>query len=64
VKIILELLFKIILEFFTEIDLPVEEENLQGTWVVPSVKGPTLGFCSGHDLMVVGLSPCPALLSV
>ena len=28
-----------------------------GAWVAWLVKHPTLGFSSGHDLMVVGLSP-------
>lgn len=26
-------------------------------WVAPSVKRPTLGLGSGHDLGIVGLSP-------
>ena len=29
----------------------------QGAWVVQSIKYLTLGFGSGHDLMVLGLSP-------
>ena len=28
-----------------------------GTWVVQSVKGPTLEFSSGHDLTVRGFEP-------
>ena len=28
-----------------------------GTWVAQLVKGPTLDFGSGHDLMFVSLSP-------
>ena len=34
------------------------EHGTQGTYVAQSVKGPTLGFCSGHDLEVVGFSLC------
>ena len=30
-----------------------KEEKSQGTWVAQSVKGPTPGFGSGHDLMVL-----------
>ena len=29
---------------------------MRGTWIVQSVKHPTLDFGSGQDLMVVGLS--------
>ena len=31
----------------------------QGAWVAQSVKCPTLGFNSGHDLRVMELSPIP-----
>ena len=29
-----------------------------GAWVVQSLKGLTLGFCSGHDLTVCGFELC------
>ena len=29
-----------------------------GTWVAQSVERPTLGFSSGHDLMVREIEPC------
>ena len=32
-------------------------ENPRGGRVAPSVRGPTLGFGSGHDLMVRGVEP-------
>jgi len=32
-------------------------KNLKGTWVAQSMKCPTLDFCSGHDLRVLGSSP-------
>ena len=34
---------------------------LRGTWVVQSVKAPTLDFSSGLDLMVCELKPCLGL---
>ena len=35
----------------------LKEEARRGTWVAQSVKHPTLGFSSGHDLTVSGLEP-------
>ena len=32
-------------------------KNLRGTWVAQLVKGPTLDFGSGHDLMVRVIEP-------
>ena len=32
-------------------------EDSRGTWVAQSVKRPTLGFGSGHDLTVCGFEP-------
>ena len=32
-----------------------------GAWVAQSVKGPALGSCSGHDLMVHEFEPCVRL---
>ena len=31
------------------------------TWVTQSVKGPTLDFSSGHDLVVCEIKPCIGL---
>ena len=35
----------------------LESHLLQSAWVVQSVKHPSLGFCSSHDLRVVRSSP-------
>ena len=35
----------------------LKEITLWGAWVVRSVKGPTVGFGSGHELMVPGFEP-------
>ena len=34
------------------------DKNYGGPWVAQSVKHPTLGFGSGHDLRVCGFEPC------
>ena len=34
-----------------------QREKARGTWVAQSVKHLTLGFCSGHDLMVHEFKP-------
>ena len=36
-------------------------EDSRGTWVAQSVKRPTLGFGSGHDLTVHEFKPCIGL---
>lgn len=40
-----------------------KKELLRGAWGAQSVKGPTLGFCLGHNRRVVRLSllSCSAL---
>ena len=38
-------------------DVCLKTEGIWGTWVAPSVKHPTLGFGSGHDLMVHEFDP-------
>ena len=35
----------------------LKTKETMGRWVAQSVKQPTVDFCSGHDLMVVRLSP-------
>ena len=35
----------------------VQNNDHRGTWVAPSVKCPTFGFGSGHDLTVSGFEP-------
>ena len=37
--------------------------NLSGAWAAQSVKQPTLGFGSGHDLTVCEFEPCVKLCS-
>ena len=39
-------------------------QAVRGTWVAQSVKCPTLGFSSGHDLMVCETEPCIGLCAV
>ena len=34
----------------------LKKMSTKGAWVVQSVEYPTLGFCSGHDHSVKGLS--------
>ena len=38
-------------------------EDQGGAWVAQSVKCPTLGFGSGHGLMVREFEPCVRLLA-
>ena len=47
---VMQPLWKIVLWFLKKL-------NIWGTGVVHSVKHPTFGFGSGHDLRVVRLSP-------
>ena len=35
----------------------INRKKKRGTWVAQLVKHPTLGFGSGHDLMVCGFGP-------
>ena len=42
----------------------IEETWGEGAWVAQSVKHPTLGFVSGHDLTVCGFETCVGLHTV
>ena len=48
-----------LLFLYSLVNCPSNSTNIYswGAWVVQSVKGPTLGFSSGHNVRVVGLSP-------
>ena len=37
--------------------MPYIKTNSTGAWKAQSVKYPTLGFGSGHDLMICGIEP-------
>ena len=41
-----------------KIDFKIKTVTIWGTWVVQSVKHPTIDFSSGHDLTVFEIEPC------